>query len=106
MKVAVLRPAMTSAGKNPELAYVASDVVEATLATLVSLQGLQPIDPPQQDEASGSAAERSRRAEANEVVSPLLDCRGDDCRVTLRRLGEPGDVVLGDGRAFRGPGRH
>jgi serine/threonine-protein kinase len=95
LKVAVLRPAMTPAGKNPELASVASDVVEAALATLVSLQGLQPIDPPQQDEASGSAAERSRRAEANEVVSPLLDCQGDDCRVTLRRLREPGDVVLG-----------
>ncbi|MEO6195010.1 MAG: protein kinase [Thermoanaerobaculia bacterium] len=95
LRVAVLRPAMTSAGKNPELAYVASDVVEATIATLVSLQGLQPIDPPQQDEASGSAAERSRRAEANEVVFPLLDCQGDDCRVTLRRLREPGDVVLG-----------
>jgi serine/threonine-protein kinase len=95
LRVAVLRPAMTSAGKNPELAYVASDVVEATIATLVSLQGLQPIDPPQQDEASGSAAERSRRAEANEVVSPRLDCQGDDCRVTLRRLREPGDVVLG-----------
>ncbi|HEY4591630.1 MAG TPA: protein kinase, partial [Thermoanaerobaculia bacterium] len=95
LKVAVLRPAMTSAGKNPELAYVASDVVEATLATLVSLQGLQPIDPPEHDEASGSAAERSRRAEASEVVFPLLDCQGDGCRVTLRRLREPGDVVLG-----------
>jgi tetratricopeptide (TPR) repeat protein len=95
LRVAVLRPAMTSAGKNPELAYVASDVVEATLATLVSLQGLQPIDPPEHDEASGSAAERSRRAEANEVVFPLLDCQGDGCRVTLRRLREPGDVVLG-----------
>jgi serine/threonine protein kinase/tetratricopeptide (TPR) repeat protein len=95
LRVAVLRPAMTSAGKNPELAYVASDVVEATIATLVSFQGVQPIDPPQQDEASGSAAERSRRAEANEVVFPLLDCQGDDCRVTLRRLREPGDVVLG-----------
>ncbi len=95
LRVAVLRPAMTSAGKNPELASVASDVVEATIATLVSFQGLQPIDPPEQDEASGSAAERSRRAEANEVVFPLLDCRGDDCRVTLRRLQEPGDVVLG-----------
>ncbi len=56
---------------------------------------MQPIDPPEQDEASGSAAERSRRAEANEVVFPLLDCQGDDCRVTLRRLREPGDVVLG-----------
>src|SRR5439155_16746705 len=33
--------------------------------------------------------------EANEVVFSLLDCQGDDCRVTLRRLREPGDVVLG-----------
>ena len=95
LRVAVLRPAMTPAGKNPELASVASDVVEATIATLVSLQGLQPIDPPEHDEASGSAAERSRCAEANEVVFPLLDCQGDGCRVTLRRLREPGDVVLG-----------
>ncbi|MFY9822657.1 MAG: protein kinase [Thermoanaerobaculia bacterium] len=95
LRVAVLRPAMTPAGKSPELASVASDVVEATIATLVSLQGLQPIDPPEHDEASGSAAEKSRRAEANEVVFPLLDCQRDDCRVTLRRLREPGDVVLG-----------
>ncbi len=95
LRVAVLRPAMTPAGKNPQLASVASDVVEATIAALVSFQGLQPIDPPEQDEASGSAAERSRRAEANEVVFPLLDCQGDDCRVTLRRLREPGNEVLG-----------
>ncbi|HEX3527869.1 MAG TPA: protein kinase, partial [Thermoanaerobaculia bacterium] len=95
LRVAVLRPATTLAGKNPELAYVASDVVEATLATLISLQGLQPIDPPQPDETSGSAAEKLRRAEANEVVLPLLDCQGDGCRVTLRRLQEPGDKFLG-----------
>ena len=94
LKVAVLRPATTSAGKNPEFAYVASDVVEAAIATLISLQGLQPIDPPEKDEASGSAAERSRRAEANEVVSLLLDCQEESCRVKLRRLREPGDVVL------------
>jgi tetratricopeptide (TPR) repeat protein len=95
LRVAVLRPAMTSTGKNPDLAYVASDVVEAAIASLISLQGLQPIDPPEKDEASGSAAEKRRREEANEVVFPLLDCQGDDCRVTLRRLREPGDVVLG-----------
>ncbi len=95
LRVAVLRPAMTSTGKNPDLAYVASDVMNAAIDTLIPLQGLQPIDPPEKDEASGSAAERSRRAEANEVVFPLIDCQGDDCRVTLRRLREPGDVVLG-----------
>jgi tetratricopeptide (TPR) repeat protein len=93
LRVAVLRPAMTSAGKNPDLTYVASDVMNAVIAALISLQGLQPIDPPEKDEASGSPAERSRRAEANEVVSPLLDCQGESCRVTLRRL--QGDVVLG-----------
>jgi tetratricopeptide (TPR) repeat protein len=95
LRVAVLRPAMTSTGKNPDLAYVASDVMNAAIDTLIPLQGLQPIDPPEKDEASGSAAERSRRAEANEVVFPLIDCHGDGCRVTLRRLREPGDVVLG-----------
>ncbi|HEX4961632.1 MAG TPA: protein kinase [Thermoanaerobaculia bacterium] len=95
LRVAVLRPAMTSTGKNPDLAYVASDVMNAAIDTLIPLQGLQPIDPPEKDEASGSAAERSRRAEANEVVSPLLDCQEESCRVKLRRLREPGDVVLG-----------
>ncbi len=95
LKVAVLRPAMTSTGKNPDLAYVSSDVMNAAIDTLIPLQGLQPIDPPEKDEASGSAAERSRRAEANEVVFPLLDCQGDGCRVRLRRLREPGDAVLG-----------
>ena len=94
LRVAVLRPAMTSTGKNPDLTFVSSDVMEAVIATLISLQGLQPIDPPEKDEASGSAAERSRRAEANEVVSPLLDCQEESCRVKLRRLREPGDVVL------------
>jgi serine/threonine protein kinase/tetratricopeptide (TPR) repeat protein len=93
LRVAVMRPAMTST--NPDFDLVASDVMDAVIATLISLQGLQPIDPPEKDEASGSAAERSRRAEANEVVSPRLDCQEESCRVTLRRLREPGDVVLG-----------
>jgi serine/threonine protein kinase/tetratricopeptide (TPR) repeat protein len=93
LRVAVLRPAMTSTGKNPDLAYVASDVMNATITTLISLQGLQPIDPPEKDEASGSAAEKRRREEANEVVSPHLDCQEESCQVTLRRL--QGDVVLG-----------
>ena len=95
LRVAVLRPAMTSTGKNPDLAFVASDVMDATITTLISLQGLQPIDPPEKDEASGSPAERLRREEANEVVSPHLDCQEESCRVTLRRLREPGDEVLG-----------
>jgi serine/threonine protein kinase/tetratricopeptide (TPR) repeat protein len=93
LRVAVLRPAMTSTGKNPDLAYVASDVLNAAFTTLISLQGLQPIDPPEKDEASGSAAEKRRREEANEVVSPHLDCQEESCQVTLRRL--QGDVVLG-----------
>jgi tetratricopeptide (TPR) repeat protein len=93
LRVAVLRPA-TPSGKNPDLAFIADDVVEAAIATLISLQGLQPIDPPEPDEASGSRAERLRRADANEVVSPLLACQEETCRVKLRRLREPGDVVL------------
>jgi Flp pilus assembly protein TadD len=103
LRVAVLRPALPSAGKNPELAYVDSDVMEAVIGTLISLEGLQPIDPPEQDEPSGSAAERLRRAEANEVIAPHLDCQGDRCQVILRRLREPGDVVLGTAGPFEVP---
>jgi len=94
LRVAVLRPALSIEGNNPDLAYVASDVVEATMAALISLEGLQPIDPPQSDETSGSEAEKLRRAEANEVIAPIIRCQGDECRVMLRRLREPGDVLL------------
>ena len=96
LRVAVLRPVMSSVGNNPDLAYVSSDVVEATMATLISIEGLQAIDPPEWKKEIGSEeAEKLRRAEANEVISPVIHCQGDECRVTLRRLQEPGDHLVG-----------
>jgi Flp pilus assembly protein TadD len=101
LRVAVLRPAVTPAGDDPKLASVSSEVMEAALATLVSLEGLQPLDPPAQDEGRGSELERRRAAEADEVLLPLLDCQGDWCRVTLRRLRK--DVVLDTAGPFDVP---
>jgi serine/threonine-protein kinase len=94
LRVAVLRPAMSSAGDDPELAFVASEVTEAAVATLLSLDGLRPLDPPRHGEESGSEGERRRSSEADEVLLPLLDCRDDWCRVTFRRLRKPGGEVL------------
>jgi tetratricopeptide (TPR) repeat protein len=94
LRVAVLHPAVTSAGDDPELAFVPSGVVDAVLAALLSLEGIQPLDPPGLGEGRGSEAERLRSDEADEVLLPLLDCRDDWCRVTLRRLREPGGAVL------------
>jgi tetratricopeptide (TPR) repeat protein len=92
--VAVLHPKVTLVGDHPELAFVASEVAEATLSTLISLQGLQPIDPPGQEEESGSEAERLRSIEADEALLPFIDCRGNWCQVVFRRLRKPGGEVL------------
>jgi serine/threonine-protein kinase len=100
VRVAVLRPSMTPVGNDPELAFVASEVMESTLATLVSLEGVHPLDPPEKDEARGSAAETLRSKEADEVLLSLLDCRGEWCRVTLRRVGQPGGDVLATAGPF------
>jgi tetratricopeptide (TPR) repeat protein len=94
LRLAILYPKTTSTGDNPELAYVPSEVIEATLATLVSLEGLQPLDPPEKDEKSGFDAEKQRSEEADEVLQPHLDCRGDWCQATFRRLRKSGGEVL------------
>ena len=94
LRVAVLRPAMSSVERNPEHAFVASHVTEAVLTTLISLNGIQPLDPPEKDEERGSEAERLRSREADEVLLPVLDCQGDSCLLSLRRLEKPGGVVL------------
>ena len=90
LRLAVLYPKATLAGNNPELAFVPSEVIEANLATLVSLEGLQPLDPPEKDEKNGFDAEKQRSEEADEVLQPHLDCRGDWCQATFRRLRKPG----------------
>src|SRR5215210_5256832 len=92
LRVALLQPVVKLEGKDPELAFVASDVMEAALATLVSLEGLQVLDPPERNEEKASEAERLR--EADEGLLPLLDCRKGACEVILRRRKRDG-VVLG-----------
>ncbi len=94
VRVAVLRPVVKSVGKDAELSFVASDVMEATLATLVSLKSLQPLDPPERNEKSGAEIERLRAAEADEVLLPRLNCQGDWCHVVFRRLRKLGGEVL------------
>jgi serine/threonine protein kinase/tetratricopeptide (TPR) repeat protein len=93
LRLAVLYPKITVAGNNSELSFVASEVLEATLATLTSLEGLHPLDPPEKDEGSGSEAERLRSLEADEALLPLLNCQGDWCRATFRRLSKRGEVL-------------
>jgi len=93
LRIAVLYPKVTSlTGNNPELPFVASEVLEATLATLTSMEGAHPLDPPEKDEGSGSAAEKLRSQEADEVLQSRLNCRGDWCQVTFRRLSK-GEVL-------------
>lgn len=103
LRLAVLSPKVTLAGNNPELPFVTSEVIEATLANLTSLEGLQPLDPPEKDEGSGSDAERLRSSEAQEVLLPILDCRGDWCQVIFRRLRKPGGEVLATVGPFEVP---
>ncbi len=90
VRVAVLRPALAS--KDSEHAFVQSDVLEAVLASLTTLEGVHPLDPP--EEERNSDAERLRRAEADEVIVPRLDCAGSVCRVTMRRIRESEAEVL------------
>jgi predicted Zn-dependent protease len=94
LRVAVLRPEVARSGDDPESAFLASEVVEASLAALASLEGVQPLDPPEKDERRDSEAESLRSHEADEVLRPRLDCREDECWVTLRRLRKPGGAVL------------
>ncbi|HKI00708.1 MAG TPA: protein kinase [Thermoanaerobaculia bacterium] len=98
LRVAVLRPVVTSVGKNPEVAFVASEVVDAAIEGLLSFEGLRPIDPPEPDEKKGSEVERRRSADADEVLSSRLSCAGRWCRMTLRRL--RGDEVLATAKPF------
>jgi tetratricopeptide (TPR) repeat protein len=92
-KVAILRPEVTSGGNDPEIALVASDVMNAALAGLLSLERLEPLDLPEAGEKGGSEAERLRAAEADEVLRSRLDCQGRWCRVTLRRVDKEGEVL-------------
>ncbi len=103
LKIAVLRPAAILVGDTPELAFVTSEVIEAILSTLISLEGLQPLDPPEQEEGSGSTAERLRSTEADEVLLPILNCRGDWCQVIFRRLRKRGGEALGTVGPFEVP---
>ncbi|HEX4953828.1 MAG TPA: protein kinase [Thermoanaerobaculia bacterium] len=100
LRVAILSPEVTVAGGGAELALVPADTVDATLSALTALSGVQPLDPPRRDETRGSEVERRRAAEADEVLLPLLDCGGDWCRVTLRRLERPNGAVLATAGPF------
>lgn len=91
LRVAVLQPVVDSEGKDPELAFVASDVLDAALATLVSLEGVQPLDPPERDEGKGSA--EARLLEADEALLPLLRCMESSCQVKLRRQKPAGGLL-------------
>jgi tetratricopeptide (TPR) repeat protein len=94
LRLAILYPKVTLAGNNTERSFVASEVIEATLATLTSLEGLHPLDPPEKDEGSGSQAEKLRSQEADEALLPLLNnCQGDWCKLTFRRLSKRGEVL-------------
>jgi serine/threonine-protein kinase len=97
LRVAVLQPVVKSEGKDPDLAFVASDIMQATLATLVSLDGVQPLDPPERDEGKGAESERLH--EADEVLLPLLNCQKDSCQVILRRQ-KPGGQVMAISEPF------
>lgn len=91
LRVAVLKPVVESVQNDPELAFVASDIVRAAHAALLGLDGLQPLDPPERDEPKGSEAQRLR--EADEALLPSLSCREDACQVTLSRR-KPGGAVM------------
>ena len=97
VRVAVLSPDE----KDPRFASVASEVTESALATLASLEGVHPLDPPDREE--GAEVGRQRAKEADEVLLPLLDCQGAWCRLTLRRLSQPDDVVLATAGPFEVP---
>jgi serine/threonine-protein kinase len=102
IRVAVLQPAVKLEGNDPELAFVASEVVEAALSTLVTLEGVHPLDPPEHDEESGSEVERRRAADADEVLLPLLECYGGSCQVRFRRK-KPGGEILATIGPFEAP---
>lgn len=103
LRVAILHPTVTVAGEGAEQPFIADEVVEAALATLTALDGVQPLDPPEGDETSDSLAERRRSAEAEEVLLLLLDCRGEWCGVTFRRLRHRGGIVLATVGPFEVP---
>lgn len=91
LRVAVLQPVVKSEGNDPDIAFVSSEIVEAALSTLVNLEGLQVLDPPEGNEGKGPEAERLR--EADEVLLPLLDCRGRSCQIIFRRRKSGGVLV-------------
>lgn len=95
LRVAVLQPKVT--GDGPEVPLIASDIVGASHAALLTLEGLQPLDPPERNEGEGS--EVQRLLEADEVLLPLLTCRGDSCQVTLSRR-KPGGEILKPSQPF------
>jgi tetratricopeptide (TPR) repeat protein len=97
LRVAVLQPIVKSEGKDPDLAFVAYDVVQSALASLASLDGVQLLDPPERNEGKEVEAERLR--EADEVLLPVLDCRKGSCQVTLQRR-KPDNVVLAVSKSF------
>jgi serine/threonine-protein kinase len=97
LRVAVRQPVVKSVGKDPDFAFVPSEVVQAALASLASLDGVQLLDPPERNEGKGVESERLR--EADEVLLPVLDCRERSCQVTLHRR-KPNDVVLAVSDSF------
>ncbi len=97
LQVAVLEPVVRSDGRDPDFAFIGSEVMEATVAALSSMEGLQLLDPPERNE--GKEVERKRLREADEVILPRVDCRKDSCQVTLHRR-KPHGKILADSKPF------
>jgi serine/threonine protein kinase/tetratricopeptide (TPR) repeat protein len=91
LRVAVLKPIVESVKNDADLAFLASDIVGASHSALLTLDGLQPLDPPERNEEKGP--ETQRLLEADEVLLPLLSCRGDSCQVTLSRRKSRGEIL-------------
>jgi eukaryotic-like serine/threonine-protein kinase len=93
LRVAVLPPAVQG-GPSDELDFAAFGALKGVVRILSSLEGVTVIEPSQFRDLQGGTREIARAVSADEVLATVIDDRGTQAGVSLRRIrGRDGEVL-------------
>ncbi len=92
--VAVPRPEIGPGADPAAVDLLATGLRVAVFRGLLGFEGISPLSPEQVDPVAGPPPVLARAVAADEVMATRLDCRGETCQVTLRRiLGRDGSLL-------------
>ena len=98
--VLVQEPRVGAASRDERTSLAAFALREAILRALTTLDGIEAVGADELPQNPLSLEETVRAVAADEVVVPLLDCRGPSCRVSLRRQRGRDARILADSGPF------